>query len=1373
MPSDVTLHALNLSGVTRRRRKGMMPRQQAMDGFLRYSGLWAVAISRVSHAFSQPHNDARRLYSLGCQNDISFIEHLITTSAEGARHAYATDLDGDGDIDVLSASSDDDTIAWYDNDGGYPPSFTKYIIPYRAEDAAYVYAADLDGDDDIDVLSASPGDSAITWYENDGNFPPSFERYIITDAADGAASVYAADLDNDGDVDVLSASRLDDTLAWYVNDGGSPPTFQREVISTSARGAESVYAADVDNDGDVDVLSASWIDATIAWYINDGESPPNFEKKNISTSARGARSVYAVDINNDGNVDVLSASALDNTIAWYDSNGKHPPTFAPRVVTTLASGARSVYAADFDNDGAIDVVSTSDDTLAWYQSDGRFPPNFFPKFKQKTINSTIVDADSVYAVDLDGDDDLDLLVASHADNAVVWYENDCRPIELTPAYGPTEFVVLTPRPSQHAVLPSTPPISRRCANEISFTEHILTTSASGAWGVHAADLDGDGDVDVLSASSQDNTVAWYENDGGFPPSFKKIDITNLANHARGVYPADLDGDTDLDVLSASKEDNTIAWYENDGGFPPTFDRKVIDTEARGATSVYAVDLDKDGDIDVLSASEFDDTIAWYVNDGGLPPLLERRVITSFAKGAHSVYAADLDNDGDIDVLSASSIDNTIAWYVNDGRSAPSFEKRIISEVANGARSVYAADLDHDGDIDVLSANFQDDTIAWYDNDGGSPPTFMRRIITAVADGASSVYAADLDNDGFIDVISASINDNTLAWYKSDGRYPPNFFPKYERKIIEITTSDAHSVYAVDIDSDGDMDMLLASSNDNTVAWYENDCVPDEVTPSSLPTPLPTWCPDLTLQPSQHLVPSTPPGTKRCTKNISFTEHIITTSAIGAWAVYAADLDGDDDFDVLSASSDDDTIAWYQNDGRSPPSFKKIDITNLAIEAKSVYAADLDGDGDLDVLSASKDDNIIAWYENDGRIPPTFDRRVIDTSAMGATSVYAADLDHDGDIDVLSASELDDTIAWYVNNGKFPLTFDKRVISDNANRAQSVYAVDVDNDGDVDVLSASWDGTVALHINNGGSPPTFVRKVITSSAPGAHSVYAIDLDNDGDIDALSASIWDDTIIGWYENDGSSPPNFESRAVAELADGAFSVFAADLDHDGAIDVVSASDVDNALTWYKSDGKSPPKFIPNYQRGVSITRADSVYAVDIDKDGDMDVLVASSADDIVAWYENECVLADSTPRPTAKSNPPQSMQPPGSTLGPAATSNSPSMPSFQVQPTVSPDSSPQLPVRQTYATLKHHSPHLHPMSQVSVPSVASTTQPSMMEPTQPKLSTPQPSPSPSPQPASSVGHLHPQRGCLGSLSLRRSMKMMIRGDVHSGTKTIGYGA
>ncbi|MEM9596023.1 MAG: FG-GAP-like repeat-containing protein, partial [Acidobacteriota bacterium] len=95
-------------------------------------------------------------------------QQVISTDADFARSVHAGDVDGDGDLDLMSASSDDDTIAWYENDGGANPSFTRIVISTTADGARSVYAGDLDGDGDLDILSASADDDAIAWYENDG-----------------------------------------------------------------------------------------------------------------------------------------------------------------------------------------------------------------------------------------------------------------------------------------------------------------------------------------------------------------------------------------------------------------------------------------------------------------------------------------------------------------------------------------------------------------------------------------------------------------------------------------------------------------------------------------------------------------------------------------------------------------------------------------------------------------------------------------------------------------------------------------------------------------------------------------------------------------------------------------------------------------------------------------------------------------------------------------------------------------------------------------------------------------------------------------------------------------------------------------------------
>ncbi len=160
-----------------------------------------------------------------------------------------------------------------------------------------------------------------------------------------------------------------------------------------------------------------------------------------------------------------------------------------------------------------------------------------------------------------------------------------------------------------------------------------------------------------------------------------------------------------------------------GAFGP---QRVISTAAFGARSVYAADLDGDNDIDVLSASFENDKIAWYENTDGLGSFGAQRVISATALGAFSVFAADLDGDGDPDVLSASFENDKIAWYENTDGLGSFGAQQVITSSAFGASSVYAADLDGDDDIDVLSASFENDKIAWYENTGAQLPYLTAR-----------------------------------------------------------------------------------------------------------------------------------------------------------------------------------------------------------------------------------------------------------------------------------------------------------------------------------------------------------------------------------------------------------------------------------------------------------------------------------------------------------------------------------------------------------------------------------------------------------------------------------------------------------------------
>ncbi len=346
-----------------------------------------------------------------------FIPHYVTKSADGVYSVHIADIDNDNDNDVLIGISYSDIVAWYETRPSNTFSNRKTITD-TADAVRSVYAIDLDNDGDIDVLSASQNDNTLAWYENNGS-GVFIASYTITTTASGAIAVYATDIDGDNDNDVLLASYDNDTVALYVNNGSA--SFSEIILDNNANGAASVYAIDVNGDGNKDVLSASALDNTIAWYENNGSN--TFTKRIISTTASGARSVYATDIDNDNDIDVLAAADNDDSIYWYENTGN--ATFTINTITSNAGGAYSVYALDIDNDGNIDVLSASkdDNTIAWYKNDGN------ENFNKLIINNNADGAVSVYATDFDKDGDIDVLSASFNDGNVIWYENTLNPVQ--------------------------------------------------------------------------------------------------------------------------------------------------------------------------------------------------------------------------------------------------------------------------------------------------------------------------------------------------------------------------------------------------------------------------------------------------------------------------------------------------------------------------------------------------------------------------------------------------------------------------------------------------------------------------------------------------------------------------------------------------------------------------------------------------------------------------------------------------------------------------------------------------------------------------------------------------------------------------------
>ncbi len=350
-----------------------------------------------------------------------------------------------------------------------------------------------------------------------------------------------------------------------------------------------------------------------------------------------------------------------------------------------------------------------------------------------------------------------------------------------------------------------------------FTEHTIAVNFDGSYFVYAADVDGDGDMDVLGAAYTADEITWWENNG--TGSFTERTIASF-NGAKSVYAADVDGDGDMDVLGAAYQAYYITWWENDGSpADGGWVEHIIDDFYEGPTSVYATDMDGDGDMDVLGAANIGDDITWWENSGS-ESFTERTIAIGFTDPM-AVYAADVDSDGDMDVLGVALYADDITWWENDGSPADGgWTENTLNGDYNGAGSIYAADVDGDGDVDILGAAKWDDDITWWENNGSK--SFTERTIATSFESANSVYATDIDGDGDMDVLGAAKEADDITWWENDGSPADGGWTEH---IIAGSFDGAISVYATDIDGDGDIDVLGAANEADDITWWENDGSP--------------------------------------------------------------------------------------------------------------------------------------------------------------------------------------------------------------------------------------------------------------------------------------------------------------------------------------------------------------------------------------------------------------------------------------------------------------------------------------------------------------------------------------------------------------------
>lgn len=466
---------------------------------------------------------------------------------------------------------------------------------------------------------------------------------------------------------------------------------------------------------------------------------------------------------------------------------------------------------------------------------------------------------------------------------------------------------------------------------------------------------------------------------------------------------------------------------------------LYESEVKYPSRIMAGDLDGDGDLDPVTynagtGSIYTYTMRWFENLGGGAFGPMRIMFTgSIANGAVTMLR-DVDADGFADMV----VDDT--WYQNDGTGAVTF---MGSYCPSGTPARLLEDLDGDGDVDdvVHHANGVNMLI----NQGGGTFSVGAAVGPAGPVTSLAVAYADLDGDGEKDLFVGGTNAQQ-GWYQGLGG--GTFGPQQ----VVNPLAQPGTPRCGDVDADGDNDLIVFDLPDGTV-WFANDGSGTFTVGDTIPGGLP--------------------------------------DALG-------DFDGDGDVDLTIGSGTSCDVRILRNDGGSTWTIINVEqVSGYNLTGTRYHGADLNGDGLVDLLQCSGMD-LAGWYPNTGN--GSFAPRERFCSTMGgAYDVDASDIDLDGDVDLVTASRYGDWICWYPNNGDG--TFDRqRVVTEHADQVTTSRLADLDADGLPDIVCDKADRAILWNVA-GGSAWT------ADTLPGQGVSRAeVDLDGDADLDLVGNACW---------------------------------------------------------------------------------------------------------------------------------------------------------------------------------------------------------------------------------------------------------------------------
>lgn len=347
--------------------------------------------------------------------------------------------------------------------------------------------------------------------------------------------------------------------------------------------------------------------------------------------------------------------------------------------------------------------------------------------------------------------------------------------------------------------------TRQCLSTVGFAEtDLLTDPSAHMQQMSLSDIDMDGDLDLLAAFlEQEKSVWWYENVGD-ALTFSPPEPLLSRPDARFVQAVDLDGDGDRDLLVNVR--NGFAWYENGGhvGY------RTVHSIRFGGSDPVTADVDGDGDLDILHVSGRRG-LFWRENVkfDGKTEFAPGLLINTFSR-FETFALGDLDGDTDLDIVFVLGFQ--LWWHENlDGRGLFGSEQEITSPEEFYQDDVRLADIDSDDDLDIVT-----DTLEGHSNTTGEGDFGPRIEIAPRITNPSAFAMDDIDGDGDPDIILSNEIEG-IVWLPNEegtGRFGAPQTIDAEFEVATLLTGD--------VDGDGDVDIIAASKQGARIVLYESD-----------------------------------------------------------------------------------------------------------------------------------------------------------------------------------------------------------------------------------------------------------------------------------------------------------------------------------------------------------------------------------------------------------------------------------------------------------------------------------------------------------------------------------------------------------------------